>query len=143
MKTATLRAHAPRLARLLAQMQKDPDALPEKSSQAAVAGVSRRQLDRIFRREFGESPRACQRRLRLERAARQLRHGRRRILAIGLECGYESHEAFTRAFTRRFGAAPAAYRRLRIAHLGPAGRREQWQRILAGGLRRHVERAAD
>ncbi|HWA25157.1 MAG TPA: helix-turn-helix domain-containing protein [Lacunisphaera sp.] len=139
MKPGTLEAHDPRLVRLLEYMRAHLDEPLDLDALARLAGVSPRQLDRVFLRLFGESPRACLRRLRLERAAGQLRTSRRRILAIALDAGFESHEAFTRSFTRRFGHKPADYRRLPRATLQPRDRGEYWRLALAGGLRRHVE----
>lgn len=142
MKPATLQARDPRMVRLLAYLRGHLDEPLEIEALARLAGVSLRQLDRLFVRLFGESPRACLRRLRLERAARQLRSTRRRILAIALDAGFDSHESFTRSFARRFGHNPADYRRLPCANLQPQDRGEYWRLALAGGLRRHVEETA-
>jgi AraC-like DNA-binding protein len=139
MQRATLEAHDPHLVRLLAYLRMHLDEPLEIEPLAHLAGVSPRQLDRVFVRLFGESPRACLRRLRLERAARQLRTTRRRVVTIALDAGFESHEAFTRSFGRRFGHNPADYRRLPSANLQPQNRGEHWRLALACGLRRHVE----
>jgi len=139
MKAATLRAHDPRLARLLAYLRAHVDEPLEIADLARLAGVSPSQLDRLFARRFGESPRACLRRLRLERAARELRTTRRRILSVALDAGFSTHEAFTRSFARRFGCSPAEYRRRPAASLQPTYRGEAWRLALAAGLRRHVE----
>ncbi len=50
------------------------------------------------------------RRLRLERAAVRMQQGDADLLRIALDAGYQSHEAFTRAFKKRFGMAPSLYR---------------------------------
>jgi AraC family transcriptional regulator len=47
---------------------------------------------------------------RLTEAARSLANGARDILAVALEAGYGSHEAFTRAFREQFGVTPEAVR---------------------------------
>jgi AraC family transcriptional regulator len=104
-----------------------------------LAGLSARQLERVFARTIGESPRAHVRRLRLERAAVRLRKSRASILTIALEAGFESHEAFTRKFRERFGHSPSAYRQLAMANAAPRLRGQIWQIALAGGLRRHIE----
>lgn len=140
MKSATLQAHDPRLTRLLAYLRSHLDEPLEIEALARLAGVSPRQSDRLFARLFGESPRACLRRLRLERAALQLRSSRRRILAIALDAGFDSHESFTRSFSRRFGHTPSAYRSLPWANLQPLDRGEYWRLAFAGGLRRHLEK---
>ncbi|HUR59937.1 MAG TPA: helix-turn-helix domain-containing protein, partial [Opitutaceae bacterium] len=92
-----------------------------------------------FARTFGESPRAYRRRLRLERAAVRLRTTSARILTLAVEAGFESHEAFTRAFRDRFGHTPLAYRRLARANAQPRSRAALWQSAAASALRRHVE----
>jgi AraC family transcriptional regulator len=50
-------------------------------------------------------------RLRVDRAAAALISSPASILEIALECGFESHEAFCRAFRRRFRMSPSAYRK--------------------------------
>ena len=71
---------------------------------------SRFGLQRAFKAAIGETPRQHVERLRLERAAFHLIVRKASILDIALDCGFESHEVFTRAFKRRFGCAPKDYR---------------------------------
>ncbi len=105
-----------------------------------LAGLSSRQLARVFTRTVGESPRAHARRLRLERAALRLRTSpRASILTIAVEAGFSSHAAFTRGFRQRFGHSPAAYRQLESASAQPRSRLELWHSIAACGLRPYVE----
>lgn len=77
---------------------------------AAAACASVYHFHRVFRGLTGETVREYARRLRLERAAHRLTHGRDDILTIALHCGYDSHEAFTRAFKRHFAVSPSEYR---------------------------------
>lgn len=79
---------------------------------AEAAGYSPCHFHRIFRGLVGESTDEYVRRLRLERAAQSLRYRDQTVLAIALDAGYASHEAFTRAFTRFFGVTPSAYQTL-------------------------------
>ena len=65
---------------------------------AAVAGVSRYHLSRTFALATGRGLMAYVRGRRLSEAAKRLAAGAPDILAIALEWGYGSHEAFTRAF---------------------------------------------
>jgi len=46
----------------------------------------------------------------LRRAGRLVKTKPTGLLDIEFDAGYESHEAFTRAFTERFGIAPSSYR---------------------------------
>jgi AraC-like DNA-binding protein len=50
-------------------------------------------------------------RWRLQLAADLLHSSQRAIAAIAAEVGYDSEAAFSRAFKRELGAAPAAWRR--------------------------------
>ncbi len=77
---------------------------------AARLHVSRSQLDRAVTASAGEAPGRFRRRILLERAAFRLLQGDLRILEVAIEAGYASHEAFSRAFRRAYGAAPAAWR---------------------------------
>lgn len=78
---------------------------------AAAAHFSLHHFHRIFRAQRGASIMQYVRRLRLERAARTIRSAGARLLDVALTAGYESHEAFTRAFIERFGMTPSTYRR--------------------------------
>jgi AraC family transcriptional regulator len=78
---------------------------------AARFHFSRYHFDRMIRSVAGEPPQAFRRRILLERAAYRMVTTRAPLLDIAVEAGYGSHEAFTRAFTRAYGAAPAAWRR--------------------------------
>ena len=65
---------------------------------AALAHFSPYHFHRIFRGMVGESVMEHVRRLRLERAAHRLKFSDEPITRIAFEAGYETHEAFTRAF---------------------------------------------
>jgi len=77
---------------------------------AERAGLSRFHLQRLFSAATGESPKQYTLRLRLGRAAVMLLVGNKSVLDIALSCGFQSHEAFCRAFRRRFDMSPTAYR---------------------------------
>jgi len=77
---------------------------------ARVAGVTLSHFSRSFTATVGESPRAYVERLRLERAAVLLIVRAASVLEIALDSGFQSHETFTRAFSRRFGVAPSRWR---------------------------------
>lgn len=72
---------------------------------------SRFHFDRMIRSVAGEPPQAFRRRILLERAAYRMITTSAPLLDIAMEAGYGSHEAFTRAFSRAYGAPPAAWRR--------------------------------
>lgn len=78
---------------------------------AEHVGFSEFHFHRVFAMTLGESISAYQRRRRLSRAAKQLKAGDERILAIALQAGFTSQEAFTRAFKALFGCSPGHYRK--------------------------------
>ena len=78
---------------------------------AAQVRLSKFHFHQLFRDVTGETPKAYVARLRLEWAAVQLRIRRVTVLELALECGYRSHETFSRAFRARFGASPRDYRK--------------------------------
>ncbi len=74
------------------------------------AGLSPFHLQRRFKAAIGETPKGYTGRLRLERGAFRLLVHDSTVLDIALQCGFQSHETFLRAFRRRFGHAPSDYR---------------------------------
>jgi AraC family transcriptional regulator len=72
--------------------------------------LSKYHFHQLFHRVAGETPKSYVDRLRLERAALQLRIRRATVLEIALECGYRNHETFSRAFRTQFGMSPRDYR---------------------------------
>lgn len=73
--------------------------------------LSRYHANRVIAATAGETPGAFRRRVLLERAAHRLLTSDAEVLPVAMDAGYSSHEAFTRAFTRAFGASPSAWRR--------------------------------
>lgn len=82
---------------------------------ARGAALSPLHFHRIFRGMIGETPLELHRRLRMERAARHLLEGDTSITTIALSAGYDSHEAFTRAFRGFYGRSPSEFRQSRDA----------------------------
>lgn len=78
---------------------------------AAACGVSRFHLAHAFAQTTGMSVMDYVRTRRLSQAALRLADGADDILTLALGSGYGSHEAFSRAFKRRFGVRPEDVRR--------------------------------
>ncbi|OCP22265.1 MULTISPECIES: AraC family transcriptional regulator [unclassified Ensifer] len=78
---------------------------------AEAAGLSRFHLSRVFGLVTGRSISAYIRGRRLSGAAQNLASGSSSILAVALDAGYGSHEAFTRAFREQFGVTPETVRK--------------------------------
>lgn len=84
---------------------------------------------------------------RLLAAGRALAQTRKSILEIGLDCGYGSAPAFSRAFRQAFGLPPSEYRRLGLAPDMPPVNEMimQFTNRLKGGMYLHpkiIRRAA-
>jgi AraC family transcriptional regulator len=78
---------------------------------AGQARLSKFHFHQLFRKVTGETPKSYVDRLRLEWAALQLRIRRVAVVDVALECGYQNHETFSRAFRARFAMSPRDYRR--------------------------------
>ena len=81
-------------------------------------GLSRSALGERFTAVIGQPPMQYLARWRLQLAADLLQGSQRTIGAIAADVGYDSEAAFSRAFKRELGAAPATWRR---AHRAPRG----------------------
>ena len=110
MKPETLESYQERLFAVLTYIQHHLDEPLPLERLAEVACFSPYHFHRIFRGMVGESVHEHVRRLRLERAAMRLKQGAVTVTEIAFEAGYESHEAFTRAFHRLFGIPPSGFR---------------------------------
>lgn len=108
--TTTLREITP----LLIGVQSNPERDVSLDSLAAEHGYSPSHFHRVFTDVVGETPKAHVERIRLERAAYRLSLTKESILDIALSIGFQSHETFTRAFKRRFGYTPTAWRQLSL-----------------------------
>jgi AraC family transcriptional regulator len=78
---------------------------------ALELGVSAVRLSRGFRRAFGESIGAHQRRVRIQRACERLRESSISLAEIALDAGFTDQSHFTRVFRRVIGTTPAVFRR--------------------------------
>ncbi len=90
-----------------------PDHLDEDLSVAALArrcGMSVRSFGRAFRAETGTSPAAAVEALRIEAARRLLETSDLTVGTVARRVGLRSPEVLHRAFRRRVGTTPAAYR---------------------------------
>jgi transcriptional regulator GlxA family with amidase domain len=87
--------------------------LDEDLSVAALAqraGFSERSFARAFRAEVGQTPASYVEGLRVERARALLEDGAQSLEAVARAAGFSSAEVLRRAFHRRVGVSPAAYR---------------------------------
>ncbi|HEY8348361.1 MAG TPA: AraC family transcriptional regulator [Clostridia bacterium] len=79
------------------------------SDLAEAAGYSQYHSARVFRELTGKSPFEYLRALRLSKAALYLRDSRAKVIDVAFDFVFDSHEGFTRAFTKQFGIPPKKY----------------------------------
>ncbi len=79
---------------------------------ARAAGISQWHFQRIFKALTNETLKTYIRSRRLANSLDKLLHTERRILDISLDAGFQSQEAFTRAFKKAFGLTPDRYRKM-------------------------------
>jgi transcriptional regulator GlxA family with amidase domain len=82
---------------------------------AQLAGVSRRQLERLFKQYLGSLPSRYYLELRLQRARQLLRDTNHSIVQVGLMCGFSSGSHFSTAFGALFGNTPREERQRRLS----------------------------
>ena len=110
MRPSTEKDYQERIARTLVHIQRNLEEELTLEQAAAVAAFSAFHFHRIFRGLVGEPFKEHVRRLRLERAAQRLKHQDESVTRLALDAGFETHEAFTRAFKTMFGLSPSDYR---------------------------------
>lgn len=94
------------LLQVLAAMEAALEVPLPRTALARSAGVSVRQLERLFRTHLGRSIGAHYLSLRLEHARRLLRQTSLSVLETALACGFASAAHFSRSYRARFGVAP-------------------------------------
>jgi len=77
---------------------------------ARVAGLSPRQLNRLFREKLGRSTMRYYRDLRLDKAQSLLRNSPLSLTEVALATGFASSSHFSRVYAESFGQPPSAYR---------------------------------
>jgi AraC family transcriptional regulator, L-arginine-responsive activator len=82
---------------------------------AQLAGISRRQLERLFKQYLGALPSRYYLELRLKRARQLLRDTNSSIVQVGLMCGFSSGSHFSTAFGALFGNTPREERQRKLS----------------------------
>lgn len=75
------------------------------------AGLSRRQLERLFKRHIGVGPKKAFLRMRLEKAKQVIQYTDQTIMRIAINFGYESQDHFSKSFRAHFGVLPREMRK--------------------------------
>ncbi len=82
---------------------------------ANLVGISRRQLERLFKQYLGSLPSRYYLELRLQRARQLLLDTHYSIVQVGLMCGFSSGSHFSTAFGALFGNTPREERQRKLA----------------------------
>ena len=101
------------LARAMAAIHRSPGRRWTLTDLATEATVSRSLLGTRFREVLGRSPIRYLTEWRMHVAQDLLSTSNRTVAAISRRVGYDSEEAFSRAFKRRHGRSPAHWRAVR------------------------------
>ncbi|GEM45576.1 AraC family transcriptional regulator [Deinococcus cellulosilyticus NBRC 106333 = KACC 11606] len=101
----------PQVSRALGSMHAEPHAPWTVEQLAGIAGLSRAAFARRFTEAVGQSPLAYLTDWRMHLAARLLDRGEASMYQVASQVGYTSEAAFSRAFKKHHGIAPAAFRK--------------------------------
>lgn len=99
-----------KLEAIVVRLEKRLDAPADRPGLAAWAGLSERQLDRLFASHLGTSAQRFHLGLRLDRARDLLRQTSLSVLDVAVVTGFQSASHFSRAYRARFGMPPRAER---------------------------------
>lgn len=99
-----------RLSMAILHMEENLESDLSPSQVAAVVGLSTRQLERLFLRYVGSSPKAYITTLRLERARRMLQQTQMRVIDVAMACGFTSASHFSKLYRKHLGTSPHAER---------------------------------
>jgi transcriptional regulator GlxA family with amidase domain len=111
--------HPPKLSEALVVMEANIEEPLSSDEIAACVGISRRQLERLFKQGLGALPSKYYQVLRLERAHQLIVRTQKSIVQIGLSCGFSSGSHFATAYRAHFGTTPRE-ERARSSLLGAA-----------------------
>lgn len=103
--------HNRKLVQVIGAMERHIETPLDIQALAETAGVTRRQLERLFQLNLGQTPSGLYLSIRLDRARQLLSQTDMSITQISLACGFELASYFTRCFKRRFGHCPREARR--------------------------------
>lgn len=103
---ARLGVHNPKLVAAIEMMEANlAEPLPQEALALRV-GLSRRQLERLFRKQMGQSPAHYYLQLRLERARHLIMQSDLPIVDLALACGFVSASHFSKCYRHLFARSP-------------------------------------
>jgi transcriptional regulator GlxA family with amidase domain len=108
---ARLRISHPKLIRAISEMERHTEEALTRDEIADRVGLSRRQLERLFRRYLNTSPARYYLRLRLNRAKTLLTQTTMPVTEVAFASGFTSASHFSKCYRDMFGRTPRAERR--------------------------------
>ena len=92
--------------RIIAHMEANLDRPARGPDLAELAGISQRQLERLFQLHLGQTPNTFQLKLRLDHARTLLRQTELSVMEVALATGFANASHFAHAYRSRFGCTP-------------------------------------
>ena len=114
----------PKLLEIVALMEANVEEPLELEDLAAIAGISRRQLERLFLKHLNCSPSRYYLTIRINRARQLLRQTSMMIIEVATACGFVSTPHFSKCYRGFFGVPPSSERTCEPVPRGVRGRRE-------------------
>lgn len=99
---------------------------------AKHAGVSRRQVERLFRVHLGTTPLGYVNEMRLQRARALLAETDMSVIEVSAAAGFETASHFSRRFRKKFGISPHHFSHGRKSGAGPGGSEPELRGITRG-----------
>jgi AraC family carnitine catabolism transcriptional activator len=97
----------PKLMRAVQSMEQNLEEPLTVNTLAERAGLSVRQMERLFHSSLGQSPASYYLWLRVERARSLVLYSGHSLSEIAVACGFGSYEGFSRAYRRHAGTSPS------------------------------------
>lgn len=108
------RQEQPKLAEALALMENNIEEPLTTDDIAYHVTISRRQLERLFKKHLNAVPSRYYLRVRLEKAREKLMSSNKSIADVGLSCGFSSGAHFSTAYRNQYGLTPSEDRNLHL-----------------------------
>jgi transcriptional regulator GlxA family with amidase domain len=105
-RAARLGMRHPKLTRILSEMEQRIEEPISPSRLASEANLSTRQLERLFRRYLGRSPKRYYLELRLKTARRFLLQTDMPVMDVAIACGFSTPSHFSKCYRSYFGTTP-------------------------------------
>lgn len=117
---ARIGARHPKLVGIIEEMEQNLEEPLSPSILAKQAGLSTRQLERLFRRYLDRSPKRYYLELRLKKARSLLLQTDMSVINVALACGFSSPSHFSKCYRAFYGRTPYRERGIPVIDAAPA-----------------------